>query len=69
VYGTLGSFAAGNYPGGRADASTWTDSSGNLWLFGGNGFGFPNSGVFAILNDLWEFNPSTNQWAWMGGSN
>ena len=65
VYGTLGTPAAGNIPGARDEASSWTDSSGHLWLFGGNGYGATGSG---LLNDLWEFNPSTNQWAWMGGS-
>jgi N-acetylneuraminic acid mutarotase len=66
VYGTLGTPAAGNIPGGRRWASSWTDSSGHLWLFGGDGY--DASGTFGYLNDLWEFNPSTNQWTWMGGS-
>ncbi len=66
IYGTLGTPAAQNIPAGRAAASYWTDSSGNLWLFGG--FGFDANGNFGYLNDLWEFNSSTNQWAWMGGS-
>lgn len=65
VYGTLATPAAGNVPGGRLDAVSWTDSSGNLWLFGGIGFDSSNNEGF--LNDLWEFNPSTNEWAWMGG--
>jgi N-acetylneuraminic acid mutarotase len=65
VYGPLGTFAAENTPGARYNASTWVDSSGNLWLFGGNGF--DQSGL-SMLNDLWEFNPSTGEWAWMGGS-
>jgi hypothetical protein len=69
VYGTMGTPAAGNIPGGRYGASTWTDSSGNLWLFGGDGFdGVGSSGD---LNDLWEFNRSVGEygeWAWMGGS-
>jgi N-acetylneuraminic acid mutarotase len=66
VYGTLGKAAAGNVPGSRSDAANWIDSSGHLWLSGGNGF--DEKGVKGILNDLWEFNPSTNQWAWVGGS-
>ncbi|HWE83530.1 MAG TPA: chitobiase/beta-hexosaminidase C-terminal domain-containing protein [Terracidiphilus sp.] len=67
VYGTLGTPAAGNIPGGRSRASKWTDASGNFWLFGG--LGFPASpGWENNLNDLWEFNPSTNEWSWMGGS-
>ncbi len=66
VYGTLGTAAAGNVPGSRYLASAWTDSSGNLWLFGG--YGDDASGNYGYLNDLWEFNPSSNQWTWMGGS-
>jgi N-acetylneuraminic acid mutarotase len=65
VYGTLGTPAAGNIPGGRENAVSWTDIGGHLWLFGGYGF---NATTTGWLNDLWEFNPSTNQWAWMGGS-
>jgi N-acetylneuraminic acid mutarotase len=66
VYGTLGTPAAGNIPGGREGAASWTDSSGNFWLFGGLGIDAYGKGSY--LNDLWEFNPSTNEWAWMGGS-
>jgi N-acetylneuraminic acid mutarotase len=66
VYGTLGTPAAGNVPGSREYATSWTDNSGNLWLFGGWGVG--SSENWAYLNDLWEFNPSTSEWAWMGGS-
>jgi N-acetylneuraminic acid mutarotase len=65
VYGTLGVAAAGNIPGGRDGAVSWTDSSGHLWLFGGAGFYNGNSYYF---NDLWEFNPSYGDWTWMGGS-
>jgi len=65
VYGTLGIPAAGNIPGSRSLASTWTDSSGNLWVFGGNSVD-PN-GVGTLLNDLWKFNPATNQWTWISG--
>jgi N-acetylneuraminic acid mutarotase len=66
VYGTMGTSAAGNIPGGRYGAFSWTDSSGNFWLYGGDGF--DALGNFVYLNDLWEFNPSTKQWAWVGGS-
>ena len=67
VYGTLGVPAAGNVPGGRYSAVTWTDQNGNLWLFGGMGYDSGN-GV-GDLNDLWEFNLSTQEWTWMGGGN
>jgi N-acetylneuraminic acid mutarotase len=66
VYGTLGTTDAGNTPGNRSDASSWTDSNGNLWLFGGNGYDAGGNGGY--LNDLWEFSPSTNEWVWMNGS-
>jgi N-acetylneuraminic acid mutarotase len=68
VYGTLGTPAAGNLPGSRSNTVTWTDASGNLWLFGGLGYGISTSIYEGFLNDLWEFNPATNEWAWMGGS-
>jgi N-acetylneuraminic acid mutarotase len=67
VYGALGTPAVGNTPGGRSGASSWTDHSGNFWLFGGQGW--DANGAFGELNDLWEFNPSTYEWSWMGGSN
>jgi N-acetylneuraminic acid mutarotase len=67
IYGTLGLSSAANLPGARYGAATWMDSSGKLWLFGGRGF--PASGSDGFLNDLWNYNPSTNQWTWVKGSN
>jgi N-acetylneuraminic acid mutarotase len=78
VYGTLGQPAATNVPGGRHGMAAWKDSSGNFWLFGGNGFSAENSnglraassyGQAQPLNDLWEYSPTTNEWTWMGGQN
>jgi N-acetylneuraminic acid mutarotase len=66
VYGTLGTAAPGNVPGGREAAFSWTDGAGNLWMFGGIGAG--NSGVGGSFNDLWRYSPSTGLWAWMGGA-
>ncbi len=66
TYGTLGTAASTNFPGGRNASTTWTDSSGNLWLFGGAGQDANNYGAW--LNDLWEYNPGTTYWTWMGGS-
>lgn len=62
VYGTLGAPAPGNIPGSRSGAVSWTDSNGHLWIFGGS----DSNG--ALLDDLWQFDPSMNEWAWMGGS-
>ena len=66
VYGTMGVSAAANTPGGRAYCGSWTDASGNLWLFGGRGYA--SGGASANLNDLWKYNIATNQWTWMKGS-
>ena len=66
VYGSLGVAAAKNSPGGRRSPPSWTDSSGHFWLFGG--WGFDAGGGQGWLNDLWEFNPSTREWTWVGGS-
>lgn len=66
VYGTRGTPAAGNMPGSREFAVTWTDSNGNFWLFGGEGY--DASLTYSWLNDLWKFNPSTNEWTWISGS-
>jgi N-acetylneuraminic acid mutarotase len=67
VYGTLGTAASGNVPGGRQYAATWTDRNGHFWLFGGDGY--DGSGNSGMLNDLWEFDPSTGLWTWVTGSN
>jgi hypothetical protein len=65
TYGTEGMAAAGNVPGARFHAVSWTDSSGNFWLFGGNVNALNASGEY-YLNDLWEY--SAGEWTWMGGS-
>jgi N-acetylneuraminic acid mutarotase len=66
VYGTEGVPASTNVPGGRELAVSWTDSSGNLWLFGGDGV--TTSGLYGFFNDLWKFNPQTMEWTWVSGS-
>jgi Galactose oxidase, central domain/Kelch motif len=75
IYGTQGTPATTNWPGSRTYASTWADTSGNLWLFGGAGFtsvtdsAAPSSFAFSNLNDLWKYDTTTGQWTWVGGSN
>ena len=59
VYGTQGVAASANTPAPRAEAATWTDASGNLWLFGGAQPG-------TDLNDLWKY--GGGEWTWVGGS-
>jgi N-acetylneuraminic acid mutarotase len=65
VYGTQGVAAAGNRPGARDHAATWTDGAGNFWLFGGNGYN--DIGSYGYLNDLWKYSPATNMWTWISG--
>jgi N-acetylneuraminic acid mutarotase len=65
IYGTLGAASASNAPGARYDSSSWTDSSGTLWLFGG--FGYDSTGALGALNDLWQYSPSTGLWTWVSG--
>ncbi|MGA8216607.1 MAG: kelch repeat-containing protein [Candidatus Sulfotelmatobacter sp.] len=65
TYGTLGMPASANVPGARDNAVSWTDASGNFWLFGG--MGPPSAVSDTFFNDLWKY--SAGQWTWMGGSN
>ena len=67
IYGTQGVAAASNVPGSRTRAASWRDSSGNLWLFGGDGY--DSAGTTGELNDLWKYDPAANQWTWVSGSN
>lgn len=68
TYGQLGVASSNSIPGAREHRIplSWADKGGNLWMFGGDGYGASTKG---ILNDLWSYNPSNNQWTWMGGSN
>jgi N-acetylneuraminic acid mutarotase len=56
-----------NRPGSRRWAAGWADNSGNLYIFGG--FGYGASGSAGRLNDLWKYNTATNEWTWLSGSN
>ena len=67
TYGTLGQAASGNVPAARAGATTWTDSEGNFWLFGGAAYLGSNTNI-TQLNDLWKYSPTANQWTWEGGT-
>lgn len=61
VFGTQGVGASTNTPGNRENAITWTDDNGNFWLFGGY------NSTYIFMGDLWKYDPSTNEWAWMKG--
>lgn len=50
-------------PGARADAATWCDEAGYVWLFGGEGY---DSNAYKVqpefLSDLWLLNSSRLEW-------
>ena len=67
IYGTKNIAASTNTPGGRSNAVGWTDSTGNLWLFGGMGYS-DSSFKFSrrsFLNDTWKWDGSN--WTWVKG--
>ncbi len=64
IYGTQGTAASTNKPGGIYAGVSWTDANDNLWLYGG--FGFTET-EFGFLNTLWKYNINTNQWTWVKG--
>lgn len=64
TYSDFQIFSSGNHPGMRMETTAnWQDAAGNFWFFGGctNNFSFPD--------DLWKYDPSIDQWAWMWGGN
>jgi hypothetical protein len=65
TYGVKGVAAQGNVPSARSSSVTWTDTAGNLWLFGGIAYA---GTITADLDDLWRFNTITHMWTWVGGS-
>jgi N-acetylneuraminic acid mutarotase len=69
IYGSEGTPASGNVPGSRLNAASWTDASGNFWLFGGDGTP-PNPDLAPVqLNDVWMYNLGTGLWTWVSGAN
>lgn len=63
VYSTIGVFSATCSPEGRSAATTWVDNFGNFWMYGG----YSITGN-KVHSDLWKFDVTLNQWAYMGGS-
>ncbi len=55
-----------NSPNYRDGSANWEDLNGNFFLFGGNGRS--SNGSQGYLNDLWKYEPSLNQWTFVGGS-
>jgi len=66
-YGTMGVASSTNKPGSRFALTGMPDGHGNIWLFGG--YGLDGIGTLGLLNDLWAYNPTANQWTWVSGDN
>tara|TARA_R110001606_G_C15403849_1_gene653773 strand:+ start:1039 stop:9429 length:8391 start_codon:yes stop_codon:yes gene_type:complete len=64
-YGILGVPVASNIPGARTLMAGWKDGLGNVWIYGGAGYGSEEGK--AELNDLWLWDGE--DWVWMDGSN
>src|SRR5690606_30459916 len=59
-FGTKGVETNANLPSPRYWMSSWTDLSGNFYLWGG-------SQDFENYDDVWRYNPNTNKWTWVAG--
>jgi len=66
TYGTVGVAAVANTPGGRMTPQFW-QANNKFYLMGGRGKGETGSTI-GSLNDLWEYDPVTNNWRWLKGS-
>ena len=66
TFGIKGTADAANSPPNRNSAFSWTDLSGNFWLFGGTYRTVLN--VESQVNDLWKYSPTENLWTWVAGS-
>lgn len=64
-YGIKGVASPLNKPGSRYYCSTWTDTSGNFWLFGGQALS-PNP-ILGNFNDLWKYDFASGEWTWVNG--
>ena len=54
-------------PSPRADAVTWSDPSGVLWVFGG--IGYNENAEWGIFEDLWRYDQESDTWTVIGEPN
>ncbi len=73
IYGTRHVAAPENNPRARSGMAGWQGADGSLWIFGGQCR--DGAGTFALFsfgptftNDLWQYEPASNQWIWHHGS-
>jgi N-acetylneuraminic acid mutarotase len=62
INGSQGEFGETYIPSARYLSTCWIDKNGHLWLYGGQDY----TGYYKA--DLWCYNISLNQWAWMDGT-
>lgn len=62
-YGNKGEASETNVPPARSGALMWQDNEGVLWVFGGT------NATKGLLNDLWKYDLTENEWTWVGGAN
>ncbi len=62
-YGVKGIEAPSNLPPARLSYTKWKGLDGNFYIFAGGDFSNAN------YNDVWKYNPVTNNWTWVSGSN
>jgi N-acetylneuraminic acid mutarotase len=66
VYGELGVPDPTNSIGARRYTDGRIDQDGIVWVFGGDGHDI--NALRGQLNDLWKYDPATNIWTWVAGS-
>lgn len=67
-HGTKNAPTNATTPGARHGAIYWTDTANRLWVFGGATYYSNSSWIVGVWEDLWFYNPETNQWTWKRGS-
>lgn len=69
-YGTQGVASPTNVPPPRGAVTNWVDAAGNFWFLGGYcGLGGPGgTNPTGWFSDLWEYNPVSSEWTWVGGA-
>lgn len=63
VYGVQGQFSPSNTPGAREAFAYWSDPTHQLFFL----FGGADNNWVTHFEDLWVYDTTQNQWAWIGG--
>jgi PKD repeat protein len=68
-HGTQGVPAPSNVPKAVYEPCEWKDLNGNFWLYGGATHYISYGSTTPVTNDFWKYDPLTNEWTWISGSN